>query len=257
MGMDGPGLFSDDTACDVRDTYREAVASGVDDEQARAAVLEEFAEALDDVDEAPIVWLALAHTQSKLGRLDPETRRAALAMLDAGADLSRWAELGARAVRERAAALDRVRQQIEGPQPARRPIRRPTRAVSKLVAGQVLGYRARSGRLHLMRVVAMIDEDEFHAPLIRFLDYADEPIPTAEQLADIPDRQPHPVRWRLAEQLVIERSRERREDHGINIIGAPPARPDDAPRPWDSSSGWKFVASYLDSRDRDMDSADY
>ena len=92
MGSWGPALFSNDTACDVRGDYREMIEDGVEDAEAMRRVFEQYGEDLDDPDEGPIVWLALAHTQSKLGRLDDEVRRRALQVIEGGEGLERWAE---------------------------------------------------------------------------------------------------------------------------------------------------------------------
>jgi len=43
----------------------------------------------------PLFWLALALAQWKLGRLDDETRRNALAIIDSGKEIERWRELEA------------------------------------------------------------------------------------------------------------------------------------------------------------------
>jgi hypothetical protein len=39
MGSWGPALFSDDTACDVRDMYKDLIADGVDDAEATQPVV--------------------------------------------------------------------------------------------------------------------------------------------------------------------------------------------------------------------------
>lgn len=257
VGSDGPGLFSDDTALDVRDAYREALEDGAGDVEAEAAVLRDFADALADSDDAVIVWLALAHTQSKLGRLSELVRERALAVLDGDGDLQRWQEAGSRAVRQRAAVLQKVRAQLVGPQPARKTVRRPARPVSMLVVGQVLGYRARSGRLHLMRVAGMVDTRYYVAPVICYLDYAELSTPAPDGLADIPDRRFHPSRWPVTEIMVIGvNSRDRPEKHGIVVVGSMPPLGEAVPEP-NSSTAWPGIVAYLDHRDRDMDSADY
>lgn len=61
MSTDGPGLFSDDTAFDVREEYRDALTAGLSDDAAMAQVLAEFADDLDGVDTSPVMWLALAY----------------------------------------------------------------------------------------------------------------------------------------------------------------------------------------------------
>jgi hypothetical protein len=67
MGAWGTGLWSDDTACDVRATYREALEDGLSNEEAADKVLAEFAPDLADEDSAPVVWLALAVSQHQRG----------------------------------------------------------------------------------------------------------------------------------------------------------------------------------------------
>ena len=54
MGTWGVGLFSDDTAADVRSHYRELIEDGVEDAEATQRVVEHFREYLDDEDDGPI-----------------------------------------------------------------------------------------------------------------------------------------------------------------------------------------------------------
>jgi hypothetical protein len=48
MGTWGPGISSNDTACDVRVASRLALEEALDDQAAQQQVLDEFAEVLDD-----------------------------------------------------------------------------------------------------------------------------------------------------------------------------------------------------------------
>jgi hypothetical protein len=88
LGVWGPSLFSDDVACDVRDCYRQLLEDGVEDGAATEQTVEKFHSYLEESD--GVALLALAVTQSKLGRLDPDIRDRALAVLDRGADLEMW-----------------------------------------------------------------------------------------------------------------------------------------------------------------------
>jgi hypothetical protein len=130
------------------------------------------------------------------------------------------------------------------------------KVVSTLAAGQVLSYRARSGRLHLMRVVGLLDTRDREAPIIRFLDCASRDLPDVGTLALIPDRGAHPLRWRYMEQAVIELRGVRPDDFGFTVVGTIERNDDDVRFP-DVWSGWQAVAAYLGGRDRAMDSADY
>lgn len=88
MGTWGTKLFSNDTTCDVRDTYIELLKNQYSDKDAEQKTYEEYEE-LIGTDEEPLFWLALAHTQWKNGRLSLEVREKAFAWIEVngGADL--------------------------------------------------------------------------------------------------------------------------------------------------------------------------
>ena len=115
MGVWGTGLFSDDMACDVRDHYRELLEVGVEDNAATQQTIEKFHAYLEESD--GIALLAFEVTQSKLGRLDPEIRDKALAVLDRGADLEKWERDNPKLVPKRRAMLEKARAQLTGQQP--------------------------------------------------------------------------------------------------------------------------------------------
>jgi hypothetical protein len=60
-------LFSDDTALDVRDAYREALEDGASDEAAEASVLAAFGESLADDDEGAVVCWAPSRSAARSG----------------------------------------------------------------------------------------------------------------------------------------------------------------------------------------------
>src|SRR5215469_93571 len=137
----GPGLFADDTACDVRDEYRALIEDGTGDDSAMRRILDAYADALEDPDDGPVIWLALAFTQSKIGRLDHNLATRALEIIDHDEGMSRWLEQGPNLEARRRAALAQVRAQLTGPQPRRKKLRPPWRHVTSLHAGDVLAYR--------------------------------------------------------------------------------------------------------------------
>lgn len=92
MGAWGFELFEDDFACDVRDEYRELLEQGVAPADASRRMVEQNAASIEDFDDAPIFWMALAATQANLGHLNREVRDRALAVIGGGGDLGRWAE---------------------------------------------------------------------------------------------------------------------------------------------------------------------
>lgn len=90
MGTYGTALYSDDTACEARDDFVHLLGRLRDPAHATAALLELWSDRLDDVDEGPVFWLALADTQWKYGCLEDGVRRRALDVIDGEHDLRRW-----------------------------------------------------------------------------------------------------------------------------------------------------------------------
>lgn len=117
MGVWGTGIFQDDTACDLRDEYRQLLGDGLSDADAKAGILKAYSSSFASADESTVAWLALAATQWRLGRLDPDSLEHALKVIDSGLDLARWSvDSGDRDKRK--AALEKLREQISSPQPA-------------------------------------------------------------------------------------------------------------------------------------------
>jgi hypothetical protein len=143
VGTWGPGLFSDDTACDVRDEFRDLIGDGLTAEEATGRILSSYPAPEDDPDGA-VALLALAVTQWKTGRLVDPVRDRAVAAIDAGAGLDRWDVPAGRERRRN--ALARARAQILSPQPAPVRIPRRVRSSTPLAAGDVLLYTHDSGQ---------------------------------------------------------------------------------------------------------------
>src|SRR6267154_5411325 len=121
MGAWGTTLFSDDTACDVRDSYIDLVGDGLTGPEVTKALLDEWSASLNDPDESPVFWLALAATQWRCGRLDGHVLQKALTVIDGGTDLARW-ESGSKDFKKRKTVLERLRAQLISPQPPERHI---------------------------------------------------------------------------------------------------------------------------------------
>lgn len=122
MGTWSTDLFSDDVASDVRDEFVELLSRRISPAEATAALLRSWSSEIDDEDDGPTFWLALAATQWKYGCLADEVRDRAIEVVESGCDISKWG--GASATRRKAVLLA-LKQQLLSPQPApRRPRRR-------------------------------------------------------------------------------------------------------------------------------------
>lgn len=200
MGAWGPALFSDDVACDVRDGYRALIEDGIEDDEATRQLLSSYADAFGDPDDGPVVWLALAVTQSKIGRLDPAVAQRALAIISTDEGISRWREQGAKAEAKRRVVLAKARDQITGPQPARRELRPPWRHVTSLQPGDVLAYRTKGGRYLLLRVARIEASRVSIAPILVLIDYALSKLPRMAKINKTPDRTEPPRSYSALQQ---------------------------------------------------------
>ncbi len=90
MAAWGYDIFDNDAAADVRGQFEDELESGASVAHATSVVLREWADAMNDVDDGPIVWLALATLQLGRDALQPDVRDHALAVIDGGDDLRRW-----------------------------------------------------------------------------------------------------------------------------------------------------------------------
>ena len=81
MGFWGTGLYSNDTTCDVRDSYTQYLQDGASDEEAYSMLIEQFDEALHDQDEAPLIWYALAESMWRTGRLNDAVKHKAISYI--------------------------------------------------------------------------------------------------------------------------------------------------------------------------------
>jgi hypothetical protein len=190
VGVWGTGLFSDDVACDVRDHYRELLEDGVEDGAAARLTVEKFGAYLEESD--GVALLAFAVTQSKLGRLDPDIRDRALAVLDRGADLEVWERENPKLLPKRRATLEKARAQLTGPQPVRKRVRPPKRISSGLADGDVLAL-ALPRRLVLLRVVRVLVHRLGETPVLEALDFKGAEVPPRDALERLPPNLKEPV----------------------------------------------------------------
>jgi|GEM_PF-612999 len=141
MGAWGSGLYANDTTCDVRDAYMKLLQEQLSNEDAYAQILAKFADYIDDPDDAPLFWFALADTQWKAGRLLPEVKSKALDWIDKGGGLSLWeeSESGGAGWRK---TLDKLRAKLETEQPKEKRVRNPVKIESNLWSdGDVYAYQ--------------------------------------------------------------------------------------------------------------------
>jgi hypothetical protein len=149
MGAWGTGIFQDDTACDIRDDYKDHLGNGLSGPPPR-------------------------------GRLDETTLEQALRVVDSGADLIRWAESPDLA--KRRTILEKLRAEITSPQPAKKKVRKQVRSCCDWPVGAVIAYRLISGNLAILRVIGYHTDKGGTAPVGELLDWTGTELPSRETL---------------------------------------------------------------------------
>ena len=181
MGAWGPALFSDDTAADVRDGYRDLIGDGLSGPEATKTLVKQWGRALQDPDEASVFWLALAATQWQCGRLEASVKTTALSILEEGTDLGRWQE-NPKLLKKREAALNKLREQLLSPQPAEKRIPKRYRNTCDWEVGELIGYRLLSGTWFLFRVIGFHIDKGGKRPVCEMLDWSGTEIPSQDVL---------------------------------------------------------------------------
>jgi hypothetical protein len=185
MGTWGNKLFDDDVACDVRDEFIRLLTEGKSGPEATDFMLGRWKETLADTDEGPVFWLALASTQHKYGRLESRVKDKAMTVLDQQLGLDRWREIGAHAVRGRVNQLQKVRDQLQSPQPKEKRIPPPFKDVSAWEVGEVISYQLKSGNLALFGVLGTESHANGISPVCELLDWSGSQPPLANEASTL------------------------------------------------------------------------
>lgn len=177
MGAWGYGIRQDDFVCDVIGAFEDLLKAGTSVADASTAVTAQFRAAIDDADDDPLFWIALAEMQWTYGGLDPSVLSRVRGDFTSGRSLLLWEE-DQRGLARRRAALEKFIAKIGVPKP--RPKRAPqaiTRA-PKFQAGDCLSIRLDDGQYAAAIVLAADDSlAELGTNLVAVLDYlsADKP----------------------------------------------------------------------------------
>lgn len=150
MGAWGAGLFSDDTALDVKGDWEELYKRFGEPEQTTRELLANHD--ADDEDLGPVVVLALAMCQWKYGCLQPDIKARALKVVRSGAGLHLWED--PKDLARRKVVYTRVAETLQQPQPARKRVKQLTPLEpTPFKPGQLLKYRCWDGEFVLLWVV--------------------------------------------------------------------------------------------------------
>lgn len=186
MGTWGTGIFSDDLAADIRGDWRDAIIDGEDPAAVTRRLIELYR---PDHERQVVFWLALAAAQMESGRLDPDVRDRALAVIDSGDDVARWRAQGEGLARQRENVLARLAEKLRAPQPKPKRLRRSAPAALPFDVGDAVRLRGENGLTDVYAIV-VTNQDGYPRgtvdPVVELVIWQRERSPTSSELAQLP-----------------------------------------------------------------------
>ena len=184
MSVSSPALFDDDCAADVRELFKERVASGESPAKARKELLRSFEIDSRDNSDYTVFWLALAATQWRLGCLEPIVLRTALRIIDNGSDLPRWSDLP-EFQKKRQRVLETLRRQLVRPNSKPSNVRPKSPRCTSWSRGSIFAYKVAEGCLILLRVIAVWKNGIDDLPVCELLDWVGRDLPSDSEIRQI------------------------------------------------------------------------
>lgn len=195
MGAWGPGLFSDDVACDVKEYYMNCLREEMSADEAEAAVVSYFGDELADSDDGPVVILALADTAWRVGRLSEKLKEAAIRIIETGEGLERWDAEGKQLLKKRQAVLQKLKEKLLSPQPPEKKVYKYRLYKCEWKIGDVFAYRFESeiakekGYFGKYLLIQKVDEGIWHpghvVPIVYFRITKNTELPSIDSIKDI------------------------------------------------------------------------
>ena len=244
MGAWGTTLYANDTTCDVRDTYMKFLKEQqLSNQEAYEKTLEEYHELIEDDDESPLFWYALADNQWKVGRLTPEVKAKALEWIDKEGGMSLW-EDNKKGIEGWNKTLEKLRIKLESEQPKEKKIRKPVVIDQNLWnIGDVYAYQfhteksAKHGACGKYMVIQKIGEEPYFPDdnlvmRVHVFDKLFDEVPVIEDLEGlrllpfdypgVPFGYPNSTRdLRINTQVGLERKKDYPSDHLTHIGNMP------------------------------------
>jgi hypothetical protein len=144
VGAWGPGLYQDDVAEDVKTQYVNLIKIGKTNQEATEELIKDNQLKINDSDDAPIFWFALADTQWKLGRLLPYVKENALIHLIKEDNLKKWEKENKEDYKYRKKVLDQLKDRLNSPIPAQKKISRYKYFKCNWCIGDTFAYQLES-----------------------------------------------------------------------------------------------------------------
>lgn len=193
MGAWGVNLYQDDVTVDIKEEYKYKLHMGKTNEEAMQEIIEESSDFIEDIEDGPLFWFALADTQWNLGRLDEHVRNEALRYIKLGTDLERWKDDN-KLYEKRKKVLEKLREKLLSPQPEEKKISKYRIYKCEWKKGDVFAYKLKSDYAeennlkNQYLIIQKVDETVWYPahiiPMVRIKITKNGAIPQTEQEID-------------------------------------------------------------------------
>ncbi|MGB4596085.1 MAG: hypothetical protein WBI14_09295 [Anaerolineaceae bacterium] len=181
MGVWGTGLYSDDTACDVRDDYKDILGDGVTEPSATDLIIEKWKNEISDPEISLVFWLVLADVQWNLGRLQERVKQEAIKIIENDSDLTRWSS-AQKLITKRKPVLSRLKRKLETSQPIEKVVKKRYVNSTDWQIGDVFCFRLHSGTLALLHVIGFHEDYGGRGPVCEILEWSGESTPDKKEI---------------------------------------------------------------------------
>jgi len=185
MGAWGTALYSDDVAMDIRGLYKELLGEGYSNEIVTKALVRICKEQIEDEEDGPVFWLALADIQWKCGRLMDEVKKLAIEVIDSGMNLERWKE-NKSDYKKRALVLEKLKEQLLSPQLPEKKIKKVFKSFNPFQLYDAISYKLLSGKYIILKVVGERENNGNTNPIFEICDWIGESIPSIKDINELP-----------------------------------------------------------------------
>jgi hypothetical protein len=160
MGTWGFDILDDDTARDVYDDYIKHFNVGRTREEITGKLEAAWRDTIDDEDEGPVYWIALAKAQWDCGLLDDAVLKRVREIVKNGEGLARWEDEGPRVLAKRKEKLAKFLAALQEANPKPRKPKKPVKRKPVFKAGDCLAVRLSDGDWGAALVLAEVQESE-------------------------------------------------------------------------------------------------
>lgn len=171
MSAWGHGIREDDFVCDILGEFDDLLKAGKNVKEATHAVTSKFSYVLNDPDDGPLFWIALAEAQWTYGDLDSKVLNHVREDFDACRSLKHWLD-NPTGMKKRRAALEKFIIKITTPKLRPKNLPKIVVRAPKFIPGDCLSIRLESGSYAAALVLASDHSNvEYGKNLIVVLDF--------------------------------------------------------------------------------------